>query len=41
MIFESITLGECIDLYEQRGFSCIIEDGEVTSFVKEIDFDEI
>lgn len=37
MDFNTITIQDCLDMYEEKGFPVVIEDGKVTCF---LGFDE-
>ena len=34
---DNVTLEDCIDLYEKKNISTVINDGKITTFVKESD----
>ncbi len=35
MNLKRITIQDCLDMYEKRGWSTVLEDGGVSRFVKE------
>lgn len=34
---DSVTLEDCVDLYEKKGIAIVINDGKIINFMKESD----
>lgn len=35
MNLEAVTLQDCLDMYEKKGYATVIDDGKILCFIKE------
>lgn len=38
---DNVTLEDCIEMYEKKGFYAVIEDGQLLAFIKESIIEEV